>query len=395
MRIGMWIGFDLCRAPWATRPLALARGLVEAGHDVRLLHYPLASGGEPMHDPAEWGLAPVALDKRRPFACLRQATDCVAWCDLLHVQKPVTANGLLLRTAWRGQKPLVYDWDDWEGRGGIASLFYSKRRAWRTNWNERYLARRADLILYANDTIARELARAWKRAERTAFAPCGVDPLHFDPGRFDAEHRRRLREALGLHPGPLVVYHGQLDLDSEQDLLLQVLYRLRADMPVSFLVLGGGRQQDRLQGRASALKLGGAVRYAGYVPYREVPAYLALADVAMVLLPDALFAHCKSPLKVYEAMAMGLPVVGNRVGQVETLLESGRGVLCSPGHPEQVETALRDLLTDKDRARAIGQRARAYILDGRTWEAVVKRLLAAYNAVVAPPGDVGALHAPL
>lgn len=378
----MLIGYDLCVAPWATRPLALAGELVRAGHEVRLLHYPLPKRFATVHSPAVWGLAPVALDKRRPLRAAQQLRTWVDWCDILHVQKPTLANHLFLRLARDRRKPLVCDWDDWEGRGGISDVFYSKTRVWRVSAAERYLARHAATILYANDTIARELARAYRRVERTTFVPCGVDGAVFDPARFDELWRARLRARLGLADGPLVVYHGQLDVDTEQATFLQTVRRLRQDVPVSCLVVGGGVLLERLRRRASDLGLADAVRYAGCVPHHEVPGYLALGHAAVVLLSDALYAQCKSPLKLFEAMAMELPVVGTRIGQVATLLEPDCGVLTNPGHPEEVEAALRRLLADPAAGRAMGVRARRRVVEQYSWRRTAERLCAAYRAVL-------------
>ena len=83
-----------------------------------------------------------------------------------------------------------------------------------------------------------------------------------------------------------------------------------------------------------------------------------------------------SPLKVYEYMAAGLPVVASRIGQLTELLEDGGcGVLCPPGDAG----ALADASPAAARSRAAPparRRARTKILREATWDGVACRLLA-------------------
>jgi glycosyltransferase involved in cell wall biosynthesis len=78
-----------------------------------------------------------------------------------------------------------------------------------------------------------------------------------------------------------------------------------------------------------------------------------------------------SPLKVYEYMAAGLPVVASRIGQIEEAIRDGvDGVLCPPGDPEAFAAALLRLADDPLLRARLGRAARESVVAERTWSAV-------------------------
>jgi glycosyltransferase involved in cell wall biosynthesis len=83
-----------------------------------------------------------------------------------------------------------------------------------------------------------------------------------------------------------------------------------------------------------------------------------------------------SPLKVYEYLAAGLPVVASRLGQLERLVEHGvTGLLVPPENAAALADALERLQGDGALRARLGQAARARVLRDHTWDAVVRRIL--------------------
>ncbi|MDP8988343.1 MAG: glycosyltransferase family 4 protein [Actinomycetota bacterium] len=81
-----------------------------------------------------------------------------------------------------------------------------------------------------------------------------------------------------------------------------------------------------------------------------------LARTAVFALPTEID---KVPYAVLEAMAAGVPVVSTRVGAIPEMVEDGvSGILVEPGDEVGLARALRSLLTDEDRRRAMGAAAR-------------------------------------
>jgi len=83
-----------------------------------------------------------------------------------------------------------------------------------------------------------------------------------------------------------------------------------------------------------------------------------------------------SPLKVYEYMAAGLPVIASKVGQLAELIEDGvNGLLYPPNNPSALATALDRLRCAPEVRARLGRAARATVLRDHTWSAVVQQIL--------------------
>jgi glycosyltransferase involved in cell wall biosynthesis len=139
--------------------------------------------------------------------------------------------------------------------------------------------------------------------------------------------------------------------------------------------VGDGPERSRLEETIATAAFRDAVRLTGAVPHGEVPALLAAMDVAVApypRLPDFYF----SPLKVFEYMAAGLPVVASRIGQVAKLIENGvTGLLYEPGDVHALSAALDRLRRQPEFRKSLGRAARDAVLRNHTWDAVVERIL--------------------
>ena len=124
-----------------------------------------------------------------------------------------------------------------------------------------------------------------------------------------------------------------------------------------------------------ALSLDGVVEMTGAVPPDEIPTLLHRMHVAVApypSIPDFYF----SPLKVYEYLAAGLPVVATRTGELTSTLGDGRhGVLVEPGSPAQLAAALADLRADPALRAALGRSGRRAAVERHDWTDVVTRVL--------------------
>lgn len=116
-------------------------------------------------------------------------------------------------------------------------------------------------------------------------------------------------------------------------------------------------------------------RFTGTVSPDEVPGLLSEMDVAVAPYPEKADFYF-SPLKVYEYMAAGLPVVASRIGQLDDLIEHGiNGLLVPPGDPYALAEALDSLRRDLELRERLGRTARRDVLRDHTWDAVAARIL--------------------
>lgn len=169
--------------------------------------------------------------------------------------------------------------------------------------------------------------------------------------------------------GTLKPWHGV------EHLLDAVAPLVDGDRSWRVLLVGDGPQAQALREQADRLGLGQAVEVTGAVDPQDVPGLLHRMDVAVAPYP-ALSDFYFSPLKVYEYMAAGLPVVASAVGELPAALDHGRlGVLVPPGDPEALRSALVGLRADPGRREDLGREARAEAVRAHDWSVVVGRAL--------------------
>jgi len=195
-----------------------------------------------------------------------------------------------------------------------------------------------------------------------------------EPARFaDLPGREEARRGLGLEGGgPLVVYTGGLMEWKGVDLLVEAA---RALPEVRFAVAGGmDADVEALRRLAAGLS---NLRVDGFQPPGRIPLYLAAADLGVV--PNrsrpAISARYTSPLKIFEAMAAGLPLVASDLPSLRELLEPGQdALLVPPDDAAALAEGIRRLLADGELRR----RMRARLLERaveHTWDARAARIL--------------------
>lgn len=155
--------------------------------------------------------------------------------------------------------------------------------------------------------------------------------------------------------------------------------------PWTVRVVGDGPERAALE--AQAARLGVDVDFRGAVAPEEMPAHLAGSAIGVAPYPasvedgDQYF----SPLKVYEYLAAGLPVVASSVGQLPGII-TDEGVLVAPSDPAALARALDRLAADPESRRAMGAKARERAVSDHSWSGVVDSIL----GLALSEGDGGA-----
>lgn len=195
----------------------------------------------------------------------------------------------------------------------------------------------------------------------------------FEASRFsEAEAPEMARLALGIDLArPVVGYFGGLLEWKGVDLLVEAA----RDLPeVQFVIAGGmDRDVERLRQRAGGLP---NVRLDGFQPPTLAARYLAAFDVTVApnRSTPAISARYTSPLKVFEAMAAGVPLVVSDLPSMREVLDEQTAVFFEPDSAIALSRALQALLVDSDRRRSMASalRARSPL---HTWAARAGRIL--------------------
>jgi glycosyltransferase involved in cell wall biosynthesis len=189
--------------------------------------------------------------------------------------------------------------------------------------------------------------------------PNGVDVHRFDPARVSTP--RSARAFTVLFVGSLVTWQG-----------VDLLLRAAAGVPeVHVTIAGDGPERAALEALA-----GDRVRFLGRVSPDDIPALIASADVCY-----SGHSAFRSPLKLYEYMAMGRPVISSAVPDATAALVDGEsGFLFQPGDVEGLTRALRAAHAARECLDVMGRRARQAAVESHSWEARVAGICASVEA---------------
>jgi glycosyltransferase involved in cell wall biosynthesis len=222
--------------------------------------------------------------------------------------------------------------------------------------------------------LAQDLEGRFGARPRTAVIPDGV---RVGPGR--------ARGAGGPPSGcrrPVVAYAGHLYPWKGVDVLLEALAGVtEAD---GLIVGGHEREPDLARTRIAAEQLGiaGRVTFTGRVDPPEVQALLAEAAVLVLPNPEsAISSRFTSPLKLFEYMAAGRPIVASDLPAIrEVLTPDVHALLVAPGSAAALAAGIRRLLSDPVLGAQLGAAAAIAALD-YTWDRRAERLEALLHDV--------------
>jgi phosphatidyl-myo-inositol dimannoside synthase len=188
-----------------------------------------------------------------------------------------------------------------------------------------------------------------------------------------------VREEFKLGDAPVIVSVARLAPNRGHELLLAGFRELLADTPTARLLLvGKGETRGRLEKLVVDLGLTQHVTFTGYRD-RDLPSVLAAAD-CFALMAAGSDDSCRAAL---EAMAAGRPVVARRVGALpETVAHGETGLLIDGDTPGGVAAALRTVVGDRSRARAMGAAGRRRAEQEFTRERSVETVEMAYRDVL-------------
>ena len=234
-------------------------------------------------------------------------------------------------------------------------------------WRERLCAA-ADLIVTPEAAILPRLTPRAKILE----AEWGADTARFQPGATGPLPFTPPEGVVAVFAGAFRSWHGAINLARAIRCL-----RERGRRDVSALFIGDGPELPAV--RTEAVGLDGVV-FTGPLPHTAMPAALGAAHIGVA--PFDIAAHKPlalgfywSPLKMFEYMAAGLPVVAPRVARIPELVGHRReGVLYNPTDENALASALAELAADASLRNDLGAASRARAVRDYSWEAHCRAL---------------------
>lgn len=209
----------------------------------------------------------------------------------------------------------------------------------------------------------------------------GVNLRLFNPDNFDWSIKKRYQ----LDDLFIIGYVGTFSSWHGTDILAKAINILKKRMN-NFIVLFVGDGYHRAQVESIILNDDNInfARITGLIDYKEIPYYIKSFDiVATPCINNDDSPFFNSPVKLFEYMAMGKPIVATDVGQQSEVIQHGiNGLLCEEKSPEALAEAIMRFYEDKELAEKCGRQARKDAIEKYDWRMYNKRIIDAYENLV-------------
>ena len=240
-----------------------------------------------------------------------------------------------------------------------------------------------DVVTYLGEYFRVRVSRALsaRAASRMLRLAPGVDAARFRP---DPAAGQAIRERYGVAGRPVVVCVSRVVPRKGQDTLIRAWPEVIKQVPdAALVVVGGGPYLSSVRRLSERMGLSAHVTFTGPVAAEELPAHYCAGDVfAMPCRTRRGGLDVEGLGIVYlEASAAGLPVIGGDSGGAPDAISEGESGYVVPGRDVPALAArVTELLTDRAKSRAMGDKGRAWVERDWSWEQAAARLRAIIDA---------------
>ncbi|MFZ0548234.1 MAG: glycosyltransferase [Candidatus Promineifilaceae bacterium] len=192
-------------------------------------------------------------------------------------------------------------------------------------------------IIVPSPSIKRMLADLYGVTEQVTVLPTGLD-LH----PYRSADGTAIRQKHGWGEETVLISAGRLAKEKNWNTLIKAAAEVIQEIPhVRLVILGEGDERRDLEKLAKELGVADKIELPGLVPFKDVPNYLAAADLFC-------FASVTETqgLVTMEAMAVGLPVVAVEAGGTADVIEDGKDGLLTADDPHALAQAIIHVLKD-------------------------------------------------
>jgi len=246
---------------------------------------------------------------------------------------------------------------------------------------ENLLIRHANCIIAVTPGIKDDFVKRGIDKKKVHVIPNGANIDLFKP-----INRDKSAECIGLDKKyKYICFVGNLAPWQGVEYLIKSTSMILKRCPdVRFLIVGNGTMQGDLEALAEELGVPDKFIFTGVIPYEKVPLYINASDLCVA--PFIVARNAKiglSPLKIYEYLACGKPVVASDIPGVSDILKkSCGGIVVTPEAPRELADVIIKMLGNKDLLEEMGSNSRKYVVKNHSWSAVAERIVTLCGDVI-------------
>ncbi len=249
----------------------------------------------------------------------------------------------------------IFDYDDFDiplsnffGRGIWNRLFFGSHR-----WDEitYRLARNAKGCVCASHELVKLMQ---PENQNVVYIPTGVDDTTFSPLNGEIRNDKVVFLWNGLVWGEPILNNLRLLLEAFQAAAIEI-------PNILLRIIGGGAEWETLCRMVHERYADAPIEIRDWVEPQEMPKLLRESDVGLLpTIGDDLWLRCKSPTKLFEYMASGLPVIASRIGEVQYVMEHLQTGILARNQEEFTQFIVR-LAKDESLRQKLGSQARKQV----------------------------------
>lgn len=254
-------------------------------------------------------------------------------------------------------KPLVLDIDDYP-----FITHSSPEKTFLKRIVAKSLPRKAVKVIVASKGLL-EYYREKEGLRNVIYIPNSADLSIFNP----ADYGKQVPSS-----EPTFVWSGILYFHAPWKFIVKAFKIMRNE--ARLLIVGNGPARRSLSKLLKSLKIKRKVEVTGWLPHTEVPGILASADIGLLPQYNDMYHKCKCPIKLFEYMAMKLPIVSTDVGEPAHMIrKTGCGVNTGVNYRE-FANAMDKIVENIEYWRERGELGRNYLERYQNWDLLSTKL---------------------
>jgi glycosyltransferase involved in cell wall biosynthesis len=227
-------------------------------------------------------------------------------------------------------------------------------------WLEMFAYRKAEVIVPVTDAFKQHMVERGIDPGKIAVIKNGVNLTLFQAMGRATPMAEELSRELGLDGRFVAAYVGTHGMAHHLETILDAAAAIDND-DILFLMVGDGAERDRLVAKRDQMGLKNLVMLE-QLPKAKMPALWSLTNASLVLLKKSDLFKTVIPSKIFESMAMEVPIILGVEGEAKSIIDLAESGICiEPENAELLAQAVEMLYEDRTLARRLGANGRRYV----------------------------------
>jgi len=170
-------------------------------------------------------------------------------------------------------------------------------------------------------------------------------------------------------------YHGTISINRGIGIVIEAIALLEKSIPIEFIIIGTGSGLVELKALTKKLGINDKVTFRGFMPYENMSEEISKADICICPLTDRLEWNVSSPIKVFEYMACGKPMILTPIPAHKDVVSRAPYAIWTDGFkPENFKNAIIEAINNQDRLRESSKTAPEFVKTHFEWKHQAKKL---------------------